>query len=43
MSEIMNTLGLDLNDDSLRETPTRVARMFVDEVFSGLDYRNFPK
>lgn len=39
----MNTLGLDLNDDSLRETPTRVARMFVDEVFSGLDYRNFPK
>lgn len=29
----MNTLGLDLNDDSLRETPTRVARMFVDEVF----------
>ncbi len=43
MSEIMKTLGLDLNDDSLSETPTRVARMFVDEVFSGLDYRNFPK
>ncbi|MGN0901792.1 MAG: GTP cyclohydrolase I FolE [Succinivibrio sp.] len=43
MSEIMKTLGLDLNDDSLNETPLRVARMFVDEVFSGLDYRNFPK
>ena len=43
MSSIMTTLGLDLNDDSLSETPSRVARMFVDEVFSGLDYRNFPK
>lgn len=43
MSSIMTTLGLDLNDDSLSETPARVARMFVDEVFSGLDYRNFPK
>ncbi|MBE6422758.1 GTP cyclohydrolase I FolE [Succinivibrio dextrinosolvens] len=43
MSSIMTTLGLDLSDDSLSETPSRVARMFVDEVFSGLDYRNFPK
>lgn len=43
MSTIMQTLGLDLTDDSLQETPSRVARMFVDEVFSGLDYRNFPK
>ncbi|MGN1280377.1 MAG: GTP cyclohydrolase I FolE [Succinivibrio sp.] len=43
MAKIMQTLGLDLNDDSLEETPARVARMFVDEVFSGLDYRNFPK
>src|SRR5574344_98846 len=43
MSTIMQTLGLDLTDDSLCQTPTRVARMFVDEVFSGLDYRNFPK
>ena len=41
--EIMQTLGLDLNDDSLHETPRRVARMYVDEVFSGLDYRKFPK
>jgi len=43
MSKIMQTLGLDLNDDSLSETPFRVARMYVDEVFSGLDYSNFPK
>ncbi len=43
MSTIMQTLGLDLTDDSLQETPSRVARMFVDEVFSGLDYKNFPK
>lgn len=43
MQEIMKTLGLDLSDDSLMETPARVARMYVDEVFSGLDYRNFPK
>ncbi len=41
--KIMETLGLDLTDDSLMETPERVARMYVDEVFSGLDYRNFPK
>lgn len=41
--EIMEVLGLDLGDDSLRETPARVARMFVSEVFSGLDYHNFPK
>ncbi len=40
---IMQALGLDLSDDSLMETPQRVARMYVDEVFSGLDYRNFPK
>ena len=43
MSKIMQTLGLDLNDDSLSETTFRVARMYVDEVFSGLDYSNFPK
>lgn len=40
--KIMETLGLDLNDDSLRDTPQRVAKMFVKEVFSGLDERNFP-
>ena len=43
MSSIMQTLGLDLSDDSLAQTPHRVARMFVDEIFSGLDYKNFPK
>ncbi len=42
MREIMETLGLDLNDDSLYKTPKRVGRMFVDELFSGLDYANFP-
>jgi|TARA_B100001175_G_scaffold224976_1_gene191752 GTP cyclohydrolase I len=34
--EIMHTLGLDLNDDSLMGTPSRVAKMFVKEIFSGL-------
>ena len=41
--EIMETLGLDLRDDSFTETPQRIARMYVDEIFCGLDYRNFPK
>ncbi len=41
--DICETLGLDLRDDSLSETPHRVAKMYVDEVFSGLDYANFPK
>ena len=36
-AEIMRTLGLDLRDDSLRGTPHRVAKMFVSEIFSGLD------
>lgn len=40
---IMETLGLDLNDDSLAETPKRVAKMYVNEFFTGLDYNNFPK
>lgn len=42
-AEIMNTLGLDLQNDSLMETPRRVAKMFVDEIFYGLNYDNFPK
>lgn len=41
--EIMETLGMDLTDDSLIETPTRVAKMYVQEIFRGLDYSNFPK
>ena len=43
MREILNLLGLDLTDDSLEETPQRIAKMYVDEIFSGLDYSNFPK
>lgn len=41
-SEIMHTLGLDLNDDSLKGTPKRVAKMFVKEMFSGLNPKNKP-
>lgn len=40
---IMETLGLDLTDDSLADSPSRVAKMFVDELFTGLDYSRFPK
>ncbi|GEA10061.1 GTP cyclohydrolase I FolE [Alteromonas sp. KUL49] len=43
MLDIMTTLGLDLTDDSLCDTPRRIAKMYVNEIFSGLDYRNFPK
>ena len=39
----MQLLNLDLTDDSLMETPHRIAKMYVDEIFSGLDYANFPK
>ena len=41
--QIMNTLGLDLTDDSLNGTPHRVAKMFVKEIFSGLNPANKPK
>lgn len=41
--EIMETLGLDLTDDSLTETPKRVAKMYVNEIFWGLDWEAFPK
>ena len=41
--EIMNVMGLDLNDDSLRGTPKRVAKMYIDEIFSGLNPKNKPK
>jgi len=40
---IMETLGLDLNDDSLKGTPERVAKMYVKEIFSGLNPANKPK
>ena len=42
-AEIMKTLGLDLLDDSLMDTPKRVAKMYVNEIFWGLDYEAFPK
>ncbi|MGL5892100.1 MAG: GTP cyclohydrolase I FolE [Bacteroidia bacterium] len=41
-SEIMHILGLDLTDDSLSGTPRRVAKMFVKEIFSGLNPANKP-
>ena len=41
--EIMDVMGLDLTDDSLKGTPERVAKMYIDEIFSGLDPRNKPK
>ncbi|HSK11798.1 MAG TPA: GTP cyclohydrolase I FolE [Phnomibacter sp.] len=41
--EIMLTLGLDLKDDSLRGTPRRVAKMYIQEIFSGLNPANAPK
>jgi len=40
---IMLVLGLDIEDDSLRETPNRVAKMYVNEIFWGLDPEAFPK
>lgn len=42
-TDILQTLGLDLSDDSLIETPRRVAKMYVQEIFWGLDYETFPK
>ena len=41
--EIMEALGLDLNDDSLKGTPNRVAKMYIKEIFSGLDPANKPE
>ncbi len=40
---IMETLGLDLKNDSLKESPKRIARMYVNEIFSGLNPEFFPK
>lgn len=42
-TQIMETLGLDLKDDSLKGTPQRVAKMYVKEIFSGLNPANKPK
>jgi GTP cyclohydrolase I len=43
MRDVMEALGLDLSDDSLQDTPKRIAKMYVNEIFSGLDYKAFPK
>ena len=42
-AQIMDIMGLDLTDDSLKGTPKRVAKMYIDEIFSGLDPANKPK
>ncbi len=42
-NNIMEALNQDLNDDSLKDTPRRVAKMYVDELFWGMDSNNFPK
>ena len=42
-AEIMDVLGLDLTDDSLRGTPQRVAKMYIEEIFSGWDPKNKPQ
>lgn len=42
-ARIMQVLGLDIDDDSLSETPKRVAKMYVNEIFWGLDWEAFPK
>lgn len=42
-TSIMEILGLDLEDDSLTDTPRRVAKMYVNEIFWGLDWEKFPK
>lgn len=41
--EIMDVIGLDLTDDSLKGTPKRVAKMYIDEIFSGLNPKNKPQ
>ncbi len=42
-AQIMDVMGLDLNDDSLRGTPMRVAKMYIEEIYSGLNPANKPK
>ncbi len=41
--KIMILLNLDLTDDSLKNTPVRISKMYTNEIFSGLNYKNFPK
>jgi GTP cyclohydrolase IA len=42
-NEIMKTLGLDMHDHSLANTPKRFAKAYVNELFKGLDYTQFPQ
>ena len=42
-NQILDTLGLDRRDDSLIDTPKRIAKMYINEIFWGLDYEAFPK
>lgn len=42
-TDILKALNLNLSDDSLEKTPKRVATMYIEEIFSGLNYDNFPK
>ncbi len=41
--DILNIIGLDLKDDSLKETPHRIAKMYINEIFSGINPENRPK
>lgn len=41
-TEVMAVLGLDIKDQSLADTPKRIAKMYVNEIFGGLNYENFP-
>lgn len=43
IKEILETLGMDLENDSITDTPRRIAKMYVDEIFSGLNSNNVPK
>src|SRR5438105_2055597 len=42
-SEILTILGMDLNNESLQDTPKRIAKMYVNEIFSGLNQEAFPR
>lgn len=42
-TDILEILGMDLSDDSLEKTPHRIAKMYVNEIFSGLDPSHFPR
>lgn len=41
--DIIDGLGLNLNDDSIKGTPERLAKMYLEEIFTGMNYTNFPK